>query len=75
MIDPSLHLFVTGNYRIETPAIQAFYELVTQCLHYRIMGALIYGLSRIGKLRASDTSNIAGTQSSQDDELPCAMRT
>lgn len=42
----------TGNYRIATPAIQAFYDLVTRCLHYRIMGALIYGPSRIGKTRA-----------------------
>ena len=27
-IDPSLHPLVTGNYRIATPAIEAFYELV-----------------------------------------------
>jgi hypothetical protein len=27
-IDPSLHPLATGNYRIATPAIQAFYELV-----------------------------------------------
>ncbi|KML38956.1 hypothetical protein VL15_38675 [Burkholderia cepacia] len=42
----------TGNYRIATPAIEAFYALVTKCLRYRIMGALIYGPSRIGKTRA-----------------------
>lgn len=51
-IDPSLHPLVTGNYRIATPAIEAFYELVMRCLRYRIMGALIYGPSRIGKTRA-----------------------
>ncbi len=51
-IDPSLHPLATGNYRIATPAIQAFYDLVIRCLHYRIMGALIYGPSRIGKTRA-----------------------
>lgn len=51
-VDPSLHPLVTGNYRIATPAIEAFYELVARCLHYRIMGALIYGPSRIGKTRA-----------------------
>ena len=51
-IDPSLHPLVTGNYRIATPAIEAFHELVTRCLRYRIMGALIYGPSRIGKTRA-----------------------
>ena len=42
-IDPSLHPLVTGNYRVATPAIEALYELVTRCLHYRIPGALIYG--------------------------------
>ncbi|MFM0085004.1 ATP-binding protein [Paraburkholderia sediminicola] len=51
-IDPSLHPLATGNYRIATPAIEAFYELVVRCLRYRIMGALIYGPSRIGKTRA-----------------------
>lgn len=51
-VDPSLHPLVTGNYRIATPAIDAFYELVVRCLRYRIMGALIYGPSRIGKTRA-----------------------
>jgi len=44
-IEPSLHPLATGNYRIATPAIEAFYELVVRCLHYRIMGALIYGPS------------------------------
>ncbi|MFM0365524.1 AAA family ATPase [Paraburkholderia sediminicola] len=51
-VDPSLHPLVTGNYRLATPAIEAFYELVTRCLRYRIMGALIYGPSRVGKTRA-----------------------
>lgn len=51
-IDPSLHPLVTGSYRLATPAIEAFYELVTRCLRYRIMGALIYGPSRVGKTRA-----------------------
>jgi hypothetical protein len=51
-VEPSLHPLVTGNYRIATPAIQAFYDLVVRCLHYRIMGALIHGPSRIGKTRA-----------------------
>ena len=51
-IDPLLHPLVTGNYRLATPAIESFYELVTRSLRYRIMGALIYGPSRIGKTRA-----------------------
>ena len=51
-IDPSLHPLVTGNYRLATPAIEGFYELVMRCLRYRIRGALIYGPSRIGKTRA-----------------------
>lgn len=51
-IAPDLHPIATGNYRIGTPAIQEFYELITRCLHYRTTGALIYGPSRIGKTRA-----------------------
>ena len=51
-IDPSLHPIETGSYRIATPAIQAFSDLVVRCLRYRITGALIYGPSRIGKTRA-----------------------
>lgn len=51
-VDPSLHPLVTGNYRLATPAIEVFYELATRCLRYRIMGALIYGPSRVGKTRA-----------------------
>ena len=51
-IDPTLHPIETGNYRIATPAIQSFYDLVVRCLRYRITGALAYGPSRIGKTRA-----------------------
>jgi hypothetical protein len=47
-----LHPIETGNYRIATPAIQEFYELILRCLRYRTSGALIYGASRIGKTRA-----------------------
>lgn len=51
-IDPALHPIETGGYRIATPAIQAFSDLVNRCLRYRITGALTYGPSRIGKTRA-----------------------
>lgn len=51
-IDSDMHPIATGNYRIATPAIQAFYELVIRCLRYRTTGALIYGPSRVGKTRA-----------------------
>ena len=51
-VDPSLHPLVTGNYRIATPAIEAFYGLVLSCLRYRVTGALIYGAPRIGKTRS-----------------------
>ncbi|ARL05057.1 AAA family ATPase [Burkholderia pseudomallei] len=51
-VDPATHPLATGNYRIATPAIQDFYDLVTRCLRYRIPGALVYGPSRIGKTRA-----------------------
>jgi hypothetical protein len=56
-IDPALHPLVTGNYRIATPAIEAFYELVSRCLPCRIMGALISGPSRIGKTRLLSAQN------------------
>jgi hypothetical protein len=51
-LDPSLHPLVTGNCRIATPTIEAFYELVVRRLRYRITGALICGPSRTDKTRA-----------------------
>jgi len=51
-VDAAFHPIETGNYRIATPAIQAFYDLVVRCLRYRITGALTYGPPRIGKTRA-----------------------
>ena len=51
-IDRADHPIVNGNYRIGTPAIEAFYALILACLNYRITGALIFGPSRIGKTRA-----------------------
>lgn len=51
-VDPSVHPLVTGNYRIATPAIESFYELVLSCLRYRVTGTLIYGAPRIGKTRS-----------------------
>ena len=51
-VDHAIHPIETGNYRIATPAIQSFYELICRCLRYRITGALAYGPSRIGKTRA-----------------------
>ena len=47
-----LHPVSTGDYRIATPAIESFYELIIRCLRYRIPGALTYGPSRTGKTRA-----------------------
>jgi len=51
-VSEELHPIATGQYRIATPAIQEFYELVSRCLRYRITGALIYGPPRIGKTKA-----------------------
>jgi len=51
-IDPALHPIELGNYRVATPAIQAFYDLVNRCLRYHVTGALTYGPSRVGKTRA-----------------------
>lgn len=47
-----VHPLENGNYRVATPAIEAFYELVQRCLRYRVPGALIHGPSRFGKTRA-----------------------
>ena len=47
-----LHPIETGNYRVATPAIEAFHDLILRCIRYRIPGALIYGPSRTGKTRA-----------------------
>ena len=38
-----LHPLEVGNYRIGTPAIEAFYDLVKSCMDHKITGALIYG--------------------------------
>ena len=51
-IESALHPIETGSYRIATPAIQSFYELICRCMSYRITGALTYGSPRIGKTRA-----------------------
>jgi len=51
-IHPDLHPIATGNYRVATPAIEEFYQLVLRCLRHRTTGALIHGASRIGKTRA-----------------------
>lgn len=51
-VDPSLHSLVTVNYRIATPAIESFYELVVSSLRYRVTGALIYGAPGIDKTRS-----------------------
>ena len=51
-IERADHPLVLGSYRIGTPAIEDFYELIKHCLENKITGALIYGPSRIGKTRA-----------------------
>ena len=74
----ALHPIETGNYRVATPAIEAFYALVERCLRYRITGALIYGPSRIGKTRSieylrlllSETHPRATTYHAQAEHKP-----
>ena len=51
-INPDTHPIATGNYRVATPAIEAFYRMLARCLRYRITGGLIYANPRIGKTRA-----------------------
>ena len=57
-----LHPLEVGNYRIGTPAIEAFYHLVKSCMDHKITGALIYGPSRIGKTRAVEYLRLAMAQ-------------
>lgn len=57
-----LHPLQLGNYRIGTPAIEAFYDLVRSCMDHKITGALIYGPSRIGKTRAIEYLRLAMAQ-------------
>ena len=57
-----LHPLEVGNYRIGTPAIEAFYDLVKSCMDHKITGALIYGPSRIGKTRAIEYLRLAMAQ-------------
>ena len=57
-----LHPLQLGNYRIGTPAIEAFYDLVKSCMDHKITGALIYGPSRIGKTRAIEYLRLAMAQ-------------
>ncbi len=51
-LDLRLHPLESGHYRIGTPAIQSFHDMIARCLRYHITGALAYGPSRIGKTRA-----------------------
>lgn len=70
-VDPAMHPLATGNYHIATPASEVFYELVTRCLHHGIIGALIHGLSRIGKTQIVsklmvDTLLLYGIRNAED---------
>ena len=57
-----LHPLEVGNYRIGTPAIETFYDLVKNCMDHKITGAPIYGPSRIGKTRAIEYLRLAMAQ-------------
>jgi hypothetical protein len=55
LLQPSLNEMGQSGCQAQTKkVIEALYELVIRCLRYRIMGALIYGPSRIGKTRAME---------------------
>ena len=54
-VDPSLHPLMTGNYRIATPAIEEFYELVARCLRYRVMVRSSMGRRALARLGRSNT--------------------
>jgi len=42
------------DYRVPTPAINQFHQLIQRCLRFRIPGAIIYGRPRFGKSSAID---------------------
>lgn len=46
------HPVVNREYRIPTPAIDAFYLLIQRALRFRSPGAIVYGRARFGKSRA-----------------------
>lgn len=46
------HPLMHRAYRVATPAIEAFYQLVQRCLRHRIPGAMIHGRPRLGKAYA-----------------------
>ena len=69
-----LHPMEVGNYRIGTPAIEAFYDLVKSCMDHKITGALIYGPSRIGKTRAIEYLRLAMAQNFAKVTRPITYR-
>ena len=46
------HPVFNREYRIPTPAIEAFYLLIRRTLRFRSPGAIVYGRARFGKSRA-----------------------
>lgn len=46
------HPVTTREYRIPTPAIEAFYLLIERTLRFRSPGAIVFGRARFGKSRA-----------------------
>ena len=73
-IDRADHPIESGNYRIGTPAIEAAYTLIKQCLSHRITGALIYGPSRIGKTRAIEYLRLLMAQQNPRVTTPLPLR-
>lgn len=60
------HPIAQRTYRIATPAIEAFFDLVDECLQHRIPGALIYGRPRLGKTYAIEYLRLLLTRSYAD---------
>jgi hypothetical protein len=53
-IESQAHPLVRRNYRVATPAIESFVDLVERCLRVLMPGALVYARPRMGKTYAID---------------------
>lgn len=62
------HPVFNREYRIPTPAIEAFYLLIQRTLRFRSPGAIVYGRSRFGKSRAIEF--LSQMLASKDATLP-----
>jgi len=54
------HPLYRREYRVATPSIEKFWEVVLDCLKKRIPGAMIYAKPRFGKTHAIHYESLSG---------------